>query len=104
MDVNKLLQVSAFAGQILLESGAETYRVEETIDKICLAFGVKQTDSFATPTGIFVSITYKEQIYSTVKRITNRGVDLNKVDKINDLSRKLQKKPMYLDELYNTFC
>ncbi len=102
MDVNKLLQVSAFAGQILLESGAETYRVEETIDKICLAFGVKQTDSFATPTGIFVSITYKEQIYSTVKRITNRGVDLNKVDKINDLSRRLQKKPMYLDELYNT--
>ena len=57
MDVNKLLQVSAFAGQILLESGAETYRVEETIDKICLAFGVKETDSFATPTGIIVSIT-----------------------------------------------
>ncbi|MEI3337722.1 MAG: threonine/serine exporter family protein [Clostridium sp.] len=102
MDVNKLLQVSAFAGQILLESGAETYRVEETIDKICLAFGVKETDSFATPTGIIVSITYKEQIYSTVKRITNRGVDLNKVDKINDLSRRLQNKPMYLDELYKT--
>ena len=42
MDVNKLLQVSAFAGQILLESGAETYRVEETIDKICLALELKK--------------------------------------------------------------
>ena len=31
MDMNKLLHVSTYAGRIMLESGAETYRVEETV-------------------------------------------------------------------------
>ena len=35
MNLNKLLKVSTLAGKILLESGAETYRVEETIVRIC---------------------------------------------------------------------
>lgn len=102
MNAHKLLEVATYAGQILLESGAETYRVEETIGKIALAFGVKDTESFATPTGIIVSCTYKGELHSIVKRIKSRGIDLNKIDKINDLSRKIQNNPMDLEELHIT--
>lgn len=102
MNGHKLLEIATYAGQILLESGAETYRVEETIGKIALAFGATDTETFATPTGIIVSFTYKNELYSIVKRIKKRGIDLNKIDKINDLSRRIQNNPVDLDELHLT--
>lgn len=98
MNINKLLQVSTLAGKILLESGAETYRVEETIVIICSSFGADNAESFVTPTGIMVSVTYNKTVSTLVKRITSRGVDLNKIDKINSLSRKIQHTPMHIDE------
>ena len=99
MDMNKLLHVSTYAGRIMLESGAETYRVEETICRICYSFGVKEADSFVTATGIMVSIYNDTQTYSLINRVKSRSVDLNKIDKINDLSRKIQTEPMDLNDI-----
>ena len=99
MNINKLLKISTLAGQILLESGAETYRVEETIIKICTAFGAHNTESFVIPTGIISTVTYEDNVSTLVVRIKYRGVDLNKIDKINDLSRKLQNSLITLEEL-----
>lgn len=90
MDLNKLIKISTLAGKIMLESGAETYRVEETISRICIAYGAHTADSFVIPTGIMVTITYYDEVATLVKRITSRGVDLNKIDAINDLSRRVQ--------------
>ena len=57
--MNEILQVATFAGQIILESGGETYRVEDTILRICKTFGAEQAESFVTPTGIMTSIFHK---------------------------------------------
>ena len=35
MEIEKLLDVGIRAGRMLLESGAEVYRVEETMIRIC---------------------------------------------------------------------
>ncbi|NME83210.1 threonine/serine exporter family protein [Clostridium sp. SM-530-WT-3G] len=99
MDLNKLLNVSTLAGKILLESGAETYRVEETIVRICLSFGADNAESFVIPTGIMVSVTKDDDVRTLVVRITNRGVDLNKIEKINTLSRRLQYENLSLDNV-----
>lgn len=90
MDMNKILHVATFAGRIMLESGAETYRVEETICRICTSYGIEITDSFVTPTGIMVSISNNKETLSLIKRVNARDVDLNKVDQINNLSRVIQ--------------
>ncbi|GAB6169868.1 threonine/serine exporter family protein [Clostridium carnis] len=89
MNTNEILEVATYAGKIMLESGAETYRVEETINRICKIYGVKEADSFATPTVIIVSVSNNGQTYSTVKRISDRSVDLHKVDRVNDISRNI---------------
>lgn len=99
MDMNKLLHVSTYAGRIMLESGAETYRVEETVCRICYSFGVDEADSFVTPTGIMVSICHDNNTYSLINRVKSRSVDLNKIDRINDLSRTLQSEPMDLSDI-----
>lgn len=100
MNMNKILQVATFAGKIMLESGAETYRVEETICRICSSYGVETTDSFVTPTGIMVSISNNDETRSLIKRVISRGVDLNKVDQINNLSRTVQSTPTDINEFY----
>lgn len=99
MDLNKLLNISTLAGKIMLESGAETYRVEETIVRICLSFGADSAESFVIPTGIIVSLTQDSRTVTLVRRITSRGVDLNKIDLINNLSRQVQTQSMTIDEL-----
>ena len=40
------LDVASLAGDILLASGAEIFRVEETIDRIARAYGVNSSDAF----------------------------------------------------------
>ena len=99
MDLNKLLNISTLAGKIMLESGAETYRVEETIVRIGLSFGVDDAESFVTPTGIITSLTKDSTTVTLVRRITSRGVYLNKIDLINNLSRQVQAQSMTIDEL-----
>ncbi len=90
MDCNEILNVAGMAGRILLESGAEAYRTEETMVKICEGFGMEDAQSYVTTTGIMMSITHERKNYAKITRIQKRGVDLNKIDLINALSRNIQ--------------
>ncbi|MBL4931118.1 threonine/serine exporter family protein [Clostridium paridis] len=104
MDSNKILHVATYAGRIILENGGETYRVEETINRICHAFGMEDADSFVTPTGIMASAFHTERgTFSLVRRVRSRTVNLQKVHEVNDLSRNILLKNMtvleVLDEL-----
>ncbi|MGL5245764.1 MAG: threonine/serine exporter family protein, partial [Sarcina sp.] len=77
------------------------YRVEETICRICHAYGVHYADSFVTPTGIMVSISDESHYTSTlVKRVKSRTVDLQKIHMVNDLSRSLLSNDFTVDEFY----
>ncbi|MCD2345310.1 threonine/serine exporter family protein [Clostridium guangxiense] len=100
MQENKVLNLAAHAGKIILENGAETYRVEETMVKICTAFDIKDADSFVTPTGIMLSITCNNgEIVSAVRRVQSRTVNLEKISKINNLSRTIQKSRLSIDDV-----
>lgn len=90
MDINTIAYIAVEAGRIILENGGETYRVEETIIRICNAFGVRHSDSFVTPTGIMMSVIDKDgKTISIIRRIRTRTVDLEKVCKVNELSRNI---------------
>ncbi len=98
MNINRIINLAADAGKIILECGGETYRVEETIIRICNAYGLNKADSFVTPTGIMISASdSKGQIISLVKRIKVRTVDLEKISKVNDLSRNIKTNNLSVD-------
>lgn len=92
MDINRILNFASTAGKIMLQSGGETYRVEETITRMCQSFDVDDIDVFASPTAVMVSIIVNGKIHSVVKRISSRSIDLNMVHNINSLSRTIYKK------------
>lgn len=99
MDANALAKVATKAGMILLESGAETFRVEDTMRRIVLAYGANIVDAYATPTLIIISFSMDEQLCHNIKRTNVKAVDLTKIDKVNDLSRQVQVTRIPLEQL-----
>ena len=89
MNIDRLLNFASDVGKLILQSGGEIYRVEETIYIICKSFNIEEVNVFASPTVVIVSLYIDESIHTVVKRIEDRGIDLNKVHKINSLSRKI---------------
>lgn len=90
--LKKMLILALYAGEIMLRNGAETYRVEDTIFRICRSKGFKYVESIVTPTGIYISIDRKDDETDTMlsfnKRIRDRTTNLSKVAMVNDFSRK----------------
>lgn len=100
MNVEKLLTTVVKAGKMLIESGAEIYRVEETMIRLCKSYPeVEIADSFVTGTGVMLSITLNGKTSTRIGRVHFRSVDLNCIDQINTLSRKVCESKMSVDEL-----
>lgn len=98
-ELKKLLVLAMLAGRTMLRSGAETYRVEDTIERICRSrANIKYADAFITPTGIFISIEYGNEVMTLVKRVKTISTDLNKVSMVNDFSRKFVSTNMSIQE------
>lgn len=96
---NEILDICILAGKIILESGAETNRVEDTMTRMAAAFGKKESHSFSTPTAIIFSID-GEQPSSKLIRISRRSTDLHKVALVNGISRAVTNKELSLKEAY----
>lgn len=85
----QILHFAVRAGEIMLQSGAETYRVEDTISRILKSQGFETVESFVIPTCIIATIDSPEiELITNVKRVKNRNVRLDKITMVNDLSRQ----------------
>ncbi|MDL4842115.1 threonine/serine exporter family protein [Aquibacillus rhizosphaerae] len=93
---NEIIKVCLLAGKIMLQSGAETYRVEDTMLRIASSFGVVNAQSYATPTGIMFSVDETEP--TNFVRILDRSTDLHKVAIVNSISRKISSKELTVNE------
>jgi len=88
------------AGRLILENGGETYRVEETITRMGHAFGFQEVESFAVPSGIFISYRKSDgTIETAVKRVRKRGTDLTRVDAVNAVSRQMEQEHLSCEEV-----
>lgn len=92
MNSSEVLENAVYAGKILLESGAEIYRVEETIARMALNCGMEEAEAFVLPTGIMVSVKKDDVTNSKISRIRNRKVNLHKIDLVNSLSREIDNE------------
>lgn len=83
----RITEVCMLAGKIMLESSAETYRVEDTMNRMARAFGLDNSQSYATPTAINFSIDIAKP--ANMMRIEKRTTDLNKIAEVNSVSRRI---------------
>lgn len=97
----KILIMALYAGELMMKSGAEIYRVEDTIVRICKSCQIPYVECFATGTGIFLSLDKggeDDDMYTFLKRIETSSIDLGKISEINNFSRAFSTKGMTVDE------
>lgn len=89
MDYDILLDLATDLGWELAMSGAETYRVEESILRVLDAYGV-EAEVFAIPNVLFVSILSDgEHPITRMRRIGQHGNDLDAVERLTALGRAI---------------
>ncbi len=95
----RVLELVVRAGELMLKNGAETYRVEETMEWMGKACPGCKVDAIVTPVGLFVTLEEQNGVRLTqVKRVRERTLDLNKIYQIIDCSRDLAKGEISLTE------
>ena len=93
-----VLRLSTFIGQLMLRNGAETYRVNDTVKRICSSRGFNHINVFVAPNTIIVSDDRFDG-YTFMKVIEGRYINLNKIDMLNDFSRRfVSKTDMSIDD------
>lgn len=97
----KVLILALYAGEIMMKNGAEIYRVEDTIARICKACGINYVEVFATPTGIFLSLDKggdDDDTQTYIKRIQGTGTDLGKISRVNQFSRQFTTTDLSVED------
>ena len=101
MDYKLLLDSVVMAGEIMLESGAETWRVEDTMLRMLKMSKLKTAEVFAMTTGFTVTLDDPSMDSMTVvRRIENRSMNLERVDRINQISRNFCCGAMTVEEIF----
>lgn len=95
------LETAVLAGNILLGSGAEIFRVEDTILRIAHAYGVHSCNAFIFSSGIFTTAGgINEEYFAKVKHIPISGVRLDRVEAVNQLSREIVQGKHSIEEAH----
>lgn len=89
MDYDTLLDFAMKLGYRLAMSGAETFRVEDSVSRVMAAYGVS-AETFAIPNLIIINIATPDgQALTRMRRIGYHGNDLDSVERYSNLSRKV---------------
>ncbi len=100
MKLNEVLDTSLLVGYHLLCNGADVYRVEQSIDYVCKAYGVEDIHAFAIPGSIVVTVSSKGESLTKTKRIVKRNINLDAVERLAAFSRYIcTNKPEYPEVL-----
>lgn len=93
-----ILRTCLIAGKIMMESGSEVYRVEDTIKRIAKNAGIEDIEAYVTATGVIIgSPTIKS---SQIVQVTDQSINLEKVAAVNRGSRLFAEGEITLHELY----
>lgn len=89
MDYNALLDLATDLGYELAMTGAETFRVEESMSRVLTSYHV-ESEVMAMPNYLIVSVmTDSGKPITRMRRIDYHGNDLDGVEKLNALSRAI---------------
>ncbi|GAE36583.1 threonine/serine exporter family protein [Halalkalibacter akibai] len=102
MNADRMMDICLLAGEIMLTYGAETYRVEETLERMAKSAHFNNVHSFVTTTGIFLSFEEdgKGDVMQMI-RVDDRMQDLNKVTLVNQVSREFVSGELNGDQAWD---
>ena len=97
----EFLRIFLDMGEALLSSGAEIFRVEDTLNRMGYACGATQMNVFVITSSIVITMEFPgEGARTQTRRIRESyGNDFTKLEQLNDLSRRFCNHPIPAAEL-----
>lgn len=87
-------------GENILKCGGEPHRIEDTIERICTAYGAEHTDVFALPSLIIAGVRMADgKTFSQVRRVYKTANNMYRLELMNDISRKICEGKISLDDV-----
>lgn len=83
------LYIALTIGERILCSGGEVSRVEDTIKRICIAYGAKSVDVTVIMALVVFSVDFGTGVRTITKRIVGSDTNLARFSRLNDLSRRI---------------
>ncbi len=89
MNYTLLMELVSEIGCRIAVGGAETYRVEETVNRILMAYGV-ESRVYSVPNSLIITILIPGQAPMTqLCRMERKGTDLDAVEQYSNLGRRI---------------
>lgn len=99
-DVKKLLEICITTAHLLIKNGAEAYRVEDTIYRICKTCNnLDSIDVFSISTAVIITLGFNGEKYSVVVRESKISIGLDVINAVNQVSRDFNEGNMSLDSV-----
>ena len=87
MNYSKLLQGILDIAEEMLVAGAEVSRVEDSVERMCSAYGCDRVNVFVITSNIQVTMEDPDgEIVTQIRRVVRNDVNFDRLDFLNDLS------------------
>ncbi len=97
---DRILHCIMMLGERMLVSGAEVHRVEESVQRLCRAYGAVRADVYTTISNMIITVETEEGRYLTQTcRIQSTGTDITRLHELNDLFRRAAQNPPAEEDL-----
>lgn len=96
---SKVLDVCSGIGRLMLENGAETYRVEDTVYRVAANYGMQGISVFSVPSALIITFSDQTgQEFTRLHRVKELRSNLGIVSETNDLSRRIASEEITPNE------
>lgn len=101
MNEKRLMETVALAGKIMLASGSEVYRVEETMRYMLQKSNYPVAEAVVLATGLFVTLDDPERETITIsRRVPARSNNVNRICAVNEVSRRFCNDQISVNDAY----
>ena len=98
MNIEEIVSAALDIGEEMLISGAEVKRVEDSVSRIIKAYIFGDVDVFTITSSIIVTVrSPKDGIHTQSRRILRHKTDLDRLSRLNNLSRTVCRELPSLD-------
>jgi uncharacterized membrane protein YjjP (DUF1212 family) len=88
--LTEVIKLSLWAGQLLLQHGAETQQVETTVHRLSTGLGCDWADILVSPNAIVMTAISGGEFRTKVRRVVGLGVNMAIVTEVSDLHRRVE--------------
>ena len=90
MDDTRILGLILDIGNALIQSGAETMRVEDSLYRLSEAYGFRDVNIWVVRSNIQATVTTpQDEVLTQIRYVRGMGTDFDRLDGLNDLCRRV---------------